>query len=314
MTTVETTPPAVATTTTTTTSPAPAHDQAGGQNPGDRVVLAPGQYSASADAAPAPVRTSRQWRRIMDPRRISFGIVLLVAVWAVGSAVGFIDERVLPGPWDTAVAAGELIASGDLPENLLVSLQRAAIGGAIGIAVGLVLAVVAGLSSWGQSLIDGPVQINRAVPTLAFIPLAIAWFGVGETMKIVVIVLSVMVPVYINTHSSLRGLERRYRELAHTVDLSRTQFITRIALPGALPGFFVGLRIAVILAWSALVVVEQINATSGIGYLMSQARTYGQIDVIVVGLVVYATLGLLSDLLIRLLERKALSWRETISN
>lgn len=283
-------------------------------DPEGRVVLAPGQFSASADAVPAPPGPPRRWGDRIDPSRISVGVVALVVVWAAGSATGLVDDRILPSPWATVVSGWELVADGSLPENLLVSLERAVIGGAIGIAAGLVLAIAAGLSAWGESLIDGPVQINRAVPTLAFIPLAIAWFGVGETMKIVVIVLSVMVPVYINTHAALRGLERRYKELAYTVDLPRAQFVTRIALPGALPGFFVGLRVAVILAWSALVVVEQINATSGIGYLMSQARTYGQIDVIVVGLVVYAVLGLVSDVIIRYIERKALSWRETISD
>ena len=132
-------------------------------------------------------------------------------------------------------------------------------------------------------------------------------------MKIIVITASVLIPVYINTHAQLRGVDNRFVELAETVRLSRWQFVRRIALPGSLPGFFTGLRMAVTISWLALVVVEQVNATSGIGYLMTQARTYGQIDVIVVGLVIYALFGLVGDIVVRLVERRALAWRQTLS-
>ncbi len=188
------------------------------------------------------------------------------------------------------------------------------IGGVIGVVLGLVLALAAGLSRIGEALIDGPVQIKRSIPTLALMPLAILWFGIGEETKILLIALSVFVPVYINTYSSLRGIDARYVELAETLDLSRAQFVRRIALPGALPGFFTGLRLAVTISWLALVVVEQVNASSGIGYLMYQARNYGMTEIIIVGLVVYAILGFGSDLLVRAAERKALAWRRTIGN
>jgi sulfonate transport system permease protein len=103
-------------------------------------------------------------------------------------------------------------------------------------------------------------------------------------------------------------------ELAQTVGLSRAQFIRKVILPGALPGFLLGLRFAVTAAWLALVVVEQVNSTSGIGYMMELARTYGQTDVIVVGLILYGLLGLLSDGAVRLVQRRALSWQRTLSS
>lgn len=275
--------------------------------------LAPGQHSVSSDLAPPPEqRRPPLWRRF-NPQRISLGILLLLVGWAAGSALGLIDPRILPSPWATLATGWDLVLDGRLPENLLASLQRAGLGLGIGIVSGLLLALIAGLSRLGESLIDGPVHINRAIPTLAFIPLAIVWLGIGELMKVTLIVLSVLVPIYINTHAALRGLDRRYQELATTVNLSRWDYITKIALPGALPGFFTGLRISVTIAWTALVVVEQINATTGIGFLMNQARLYGQIDIIVVGLAVYAVLGLASDYLVRAAERRALSWRQTVS-
>jgi sulfonate transport system permease protein len=158
---------------------------------------------------------------------------------------------------------------------------------------------------------DGLVQVKRAIPVLALIPLIVLWFGIGETMKVTVIAISVFIPIYLNTHAALRGIETRYVELAETLGLSRWAFVRQVVLPGALPGFLLGLRFAVMAAWLALVVVEQLNATSGIGYMINLARTYAQSDVIVVGLVIYALLGLSSDLAVRQVEARALAWRRT---
>ncbi|MEU4812542.1 ABC transporter permease [Nocardia fluminea] len=273
-------------------------------------------------AGPAPVEALAprgRGRRTLGPGKpIPFGFALgpalLISTWVVGSAVGAIDPETLPAPWTVAQTAGELIADGRLQSNLLTSLQRAVIGLVLGVAIGVVLALVAGLSRIGEAVVDGPVQIKRAIPTLALIPLFIVWFGIGEQMKLIVITTSVLIPIYINTHAYLRSVDARYVELAETVGLSRWGFLRRIALPGSLPGFFLGLRLAVTISWLALVVVEQVNATSGIGYLMTQARTYGQIDVIVVGLVIYGLLGLFGDLAVRATERKVLAWRQTLGD
>ncbi|WP_255375453.1 ABC transporter permease [Saccharomonospora sp. CUA-673] len=208
----------------------------------------------------------------------------------------------------------EMVLDGELVPHLLASAQRAYLALAIGVVVGTVLALLAGLSRIGEASIDSLVQINRAIPTLALIPLAILWLGIGDVMKVAVIASGVFVPIYINTHAALRGIDMRYVELARTTGLRRAEFIRRVALPGALPGFFTGLRLAVTMCWTALVVLEQINATEGIGYVMTRARDYGQTDIIVVGLAVYAILGLASDALVRLVERRALSWRKAIGS
>lgn len=237
----------------------------------------------------------------------------LLALWTVTSATGILDPRILSEPWTVVATAGELIADGRLQENLAISAQRAGLGLFFGIVVGAALALLAGLSRVGEALIDGPVQIKRAIPGLALIPLLILWFGIDETMKVLTITLGVFVPIYLQTHAGLRGIDLRYVELAQTVGLSRAGFIRKVVLPGALPGFFLGLRFAVTGAWVSLVVVEQINATSGIGYMMELARTYGQTNIIVLGLAVYGILGLLSDGIVRFIERKALSWQRTLA-
>ncbi|MDB5446513.1 MAG: transporter permease [Phenylobacterium sp.] len=268
---------------------------------------------ADRPAPPAAKPRRRLGLSAADPLGWLLGPALLLLVWTLGSMSGWIDSRILPAPWATVAAARELIADGRLGSNLAISAWRAAQGLAIGASVGLAAALVSGLTLTGGYLIDGVVQMKRAIPILALIPLLILWFGIGETMKVAVISLAVFIPIYLNTHAALRGIESRYVELAETLGLSRTAFLTQVVLPGALPGYLLGLRFGVTSAWLALVVVEQLNATSGVGYMINLARTYAETDVIVVGLVVYAFLGLASDLLVRALERRALSWRRTLS-
>lgn len=262
-------------------------------------------------------RTGTQRRRRLGPGRaipasLAIGPLLLVVIWIVTSQLGILDPRTLPPPLDIVRTIGEMWSDGRLPTNIVASLKLASISLAIGVALGLVLALISGLSRIGEAIVDGPIQVKRAVPTLAIIPLAIIWFGIGDTMKIIIIATSVLIPVYINTTAQLKGVDLRHVELAETVGLSRSQFIRKVAIPGALPGFFTGLRLAVTISWTALVVVEQVNATSGIGYLMTQARLYGQLDVVVVGLLVYAVFGLTGDYIVRAVERRALSWRRAL--
>ncbi|MDX2564036.1 ABC transporter permease [Streptomyces sp. TX20-6-3] len=274
-----------------------------------------------AAAAPATVPVSRsgtQRRRRLGPgRSVPFGRllgpVLVVALWWAASAAGYLDPRILSGPGTVVSTAVELIADGRLQGNVLVSLQRAGLGLLLGVASGVLLAVIAGLSRTGEYLVDGPLQIKRAIPSLAMLPLLILWLGIGEEMKITVIALGVAVIVYINTYASLTSIDSRHVELAEVLELRRRQFLSKVVLPGSLPGFFVGLRLGVTSSWLGLIVVEQVNATSGIGYMMFQAQQYAQSDVIIVGLVAYGTFGFASDALVRAVERRALSWRRTLA-
>lgn len=266
----------------------------------------------------APVADRRTRRRLGPGRPIRFGPLvgpaLLLGAWAGGSAAGLLDPRFLPAPWTIAGTAIDLVATGRLQEHLLTSLQRAGLGLVLGVAFGTIAAVVSGLSRWGESIIDGPVQIKRAIPTLALMPLLILWLGIGESMKVITIALGVFVHIYIQTHNGLRSIDSRYVELAETLGLTHRAFIRKVVLPGALPGFLLGMRFAVTSAWLFLAVVEQINSTSGIGYMMDLARTYGQTDVIFVGIVVYGVLGLASDMAVRLVQRRALAWRRTLAD
>ncbi|MGW4092563.1 ABC transporter permease [Nocardia sp. NPDC004750] len=272
-------------------------------------------------AAP-PSRTGgfverRQLRRLGLRKSVPFarmlGVVVVLGLWAAGAHFGWLDERKLSAPWTVLETGWDLLVNGSLAANVSASLQRAGIGLGIGVLVGTTLALISGLSRFGESLVDGPIQVKRAIPSLGLIPLMILWLGIGESFKIVLITLGVVITMYIQTHASLTTIDQRLVELSEVQRVSRATFIRKVVVPGSLPGFFLGLRLSVTGAWLALIVVESVNAIDGLGKMMQNAQNYGQADVILVGLAVYGTFGLLSDGVIRLVERKVLSWRRTIA-
>ncbi|MBO7940830.1 ABC transporter permease [Streptomyces sp. CAI-85] len=275
--------------------------------------------TAAPPVAAPPEPTRRRRRRSLAPgKRLPasrlVGPLVLLALWAAASAAGRLDPGAIPAPWTVLDTGVHLWTDGTLPTDIVTSLERAGYGFAIGLTAGVTLALASGLTRSGEALIDGTVQLNRAIPTLGLIPLFILWLGIGETFKIAIIAIVVYIPIYLNTHAALSGIDHRFVELAEVQGLSKLRFIREIVIPGALPGFFVGLRLGVTGSWLGLVVLEQINATSGLGYMMFQAQNYGQSDVILVGLLIYGVFGLISDSAVRLIERRVLSWRRTLSS
>jgi sulfonate transport system permease protein len=206
-------------------------------------------------------------------------------------------------------AGRQLWDQGALQSNLLISLQRVAEGLVIGVVVGVFLAVISGLFWIGEDLLDPVIQAVRAVPILGLVPLAIIWFGVGETPKVFLIALGCVFPVYINTFAAIRGVDVKLVEAGQTFGLNRWGLVRQVILPGTLPGFLVGLRYALVGSWVIIVVAEEINAQSGLGYLIQQAQTTDRTDIMFLALAIYAILGLIADLIVRLLERRLLSWR-----
>lgn len=253
------------------------------------------------------VRRSRlpRWaQRVIGP-------VLLLLVWQAVSMAGIFDPRTTPGPAVVLQTVIAVLSSGELQEHLLASLGRVVRGLALGITLGLASALASGLGRWGENLIDANMEILHAVPKLAFLPILIAWFGIGEEPKVLLIALGVWVAIYINTYSGIRGVDASLVEAARTFGVGRRELITAAILPGALPGFLVGPRLALTSAWLALIFAETINAPTGLGRMMSDAREYFRIDVIFVLLGVYALLGLLSLALARSLEYWLLRWRRS---
>ncbi|XVQ15080.1 ABC transporter permease [Spirillospora sp. CA-255316] len=237
--------------------------------------------------------------------------VCVLALWEVLARGGALPAQVLPAPSTVAATATELTANGELPRHLLASLRRAASGFAIGTSAGLVLGVAVGLSRMAEALVDRSVQMIRAIPFLAVLPLVIVWFGVGESGKVFLIALGTAFPLYLNTVLGIRQIDPRLLEMSRVVGQGRLERIRWVILPGALPSILGGLRLSLTHAWLALVIAETIGATAGIGFMATNAREFLQVDVIVLVVVLYAVIGIACDLLARLLERRLLSWHAT---
>jgi sulfonate transport system permease protein len=233
----------------------------------------------------------------------------LIALWWLLSATGVLAADTLASPQDVLSRGAHLLADGELGSAILVSSERVLYGFLIGGVIGITLALLAGLFLLGEDVIDSTMGMLRTLPWVGLIPLFIIWFGIDEAPKIALVALGVAIPLYFNLYGGIRSVDPQLVEAGTTLGLGRWGLIRHIILPGALPGALVGLRYALGSAWLALVFGEQINATNGIGYLMNNAEEFFQTDVIVVCLVTYAILGLLCDLIVRILSRFLLAWR-----
>jgi sulfonate transport system permease protein len=274
------------------------------------------ETSKSQAQAPAALVDPRalidgRHRRQFVPRWLQrlFGPMLLVVMWQLLSSTKVFDERTVPPPTRVVRTAVRLIAEGSLQEHLFTSLLRVGYGVLFGITLGLGLALIAGLSRVGENFVDANMEVLRAVPNFALVPLLIVWFGISEVPKILLITLAVAVAIYINTFSAIRSVDAALVEAARSFGAGRAELIYRVIVPGSLPGFLVGLRLALTASWLSLIFAETINAKKGLGRMMTDAREYFQIDVVFVLIGVYAILGLASIIVVRFLEGRLLTWR-----
>jgi sulfonate transport system permease protein len=234
--------------------------------------------------------------------------LLLVTIWEGFARFGGLSPQILPAPSKVFITAAKLATNGSLIGDLATSLLRAATGFAVGGSIGFALGTAVGFSKIADALLDRSIQMIRAIPFLALLPLVIVWFGVGEAEKIFLVSLGVSFPIYINTTLGIRQVDPKLIELGRVMGLSRWQLIRRIVLPGALPSVLTGVRYSLATAWLALVVAETIGADSGIGFLAMDAREFLRTDVIILTIVIYALIGVSADAIARLLERRLLAW------
>ena len=258
---------------------------------------------------PATMHNVLQFWRGVGQRLIPWVMpLLLIAVWQLSSASGWLSNRVLPAPTDVAKAFWTLAVSGELWVHVKVSAARALTGLAIGGGLGLLLGLLTGSVRVAETLLDSSIQMVRNIPALAMIPLVILWFGIDESAKLFLIAVSVFFPIYLNTFHGIRNVDPGLIEMARTYGLNRWQLYTQVILPGALSSILVGLRFSLGLMWVILIVAETISAQAGIGYLTMNAREFLQTDIVLVGILLYALLGKLADLFARGLELYWLRW------
>lgn len=246
-----------------------------------------------------------RWRERLLPWLVPLAIVL---AWQTCSRAGWIAPRVLPAPLAVAHAAWEQWRSGELTADVAASASRALAGFFIGGGIGLALGFATGLFRPIEIALDSTVQMIRNIPVLATVPLVILWFGIDERAKVFLVALGVFFPTYVNTFHGIRSVDRGLVEMAKSYGVTGFALWRHVIVPGALPSILVGVRFALGLMWVTLIVAETLSARAGIGYMTMNAREFLQTDVMFVGILLYALLGKLADLLAKALERIALRW------
>src|SRR5271156_236906 len=225
--------------------------------------------------------------------------VALGIIWEVSARAGWIRVRVLPAPSSILLALSTTLEDGTLLRHIAISTRRAVEGLAIGGGIGFLLGGVTGGFRMAETLLASPVQMLRNVPHLAIIPMVILWFGIGEEAKIFLVAVGVLFPVYLNTFHGIRTVDEGLIEMARIYRLGPVALFWRVIFPSALPSILVGLRYALGIMWLTLIVAETVSASSGIGYMTMNAREFMQTDVVVLGIIIYALLGKLADVLTR---------------
>lgn len=233
----------------------------------------------------------------------------LLLLWQVAVSRQWVSAQILPPPGLVLQTFLDLAGSGDLWFELSISLQRVLIGSALGAAVGLALGLLMGLSRQVEAYLWPLFQAISQVPVLGWIPLLMMLVGIDETLKYLVIAKAVLVPMTINTYAGIRNIPESYLEVAQVYRFNLLQRLRRVILPAALPSIFTGVRFALTKGWIALVTVELLASSEGIGYLMVDGRQMFQLDLVIVAMLVIGLVGLLLDKGLALIETRLQRWQ-----
>jgi len=238
---------------------------------------------------------------------VPVGSLLLLELFV---RIGWVSPYVLPPPselYDTFLR----LAEGPLWTNVAASTARVFVGFVIGSVLAVIVGSLVGLVVAAERYLEPTFQALRAVPSLAWVPLLMIWFGIGETSKIVLIAKSAFFPVYLNLFSGIRNVDRKLVEVGEMYRQPLPVLVWRIFIPASLPHLFTGLRYGLSLAWLSVVAAELLAASEGIGYMLSDGRELSRPDLVMIAIICLAVLGKISDSLFKIVEERCLRWRDT---
>ncbi len=263
-----------------------------------------------------PPRTTRRAgseKRVPEIVYSVAAVVLLLIVWFALSHASFIKAGYLPTPeelWKTFV---DLVKDGyqgkPLWEHIGVSLMRTLSGFALGVLFGVPVGLLAGYSRRAGAMISPIMAFIRPIPPIAFIPMAVLYFGLGETGKIVLIFFVSFNYVQANAQAGAANFPIAYRRASESLGLTKAQTFYRVVLPGALPQIFTGLKVALALSWAVVVAAELVGAQSGLGFMISDAALLFRIPVVFIGIALIGAIGLILNLTLNLIEHKIVHWK-----
>ena len=227
--------------------------------------------------------------------------ILVLAVWQGLDAANIIKPYTMPSPVAIVQATIEYIQNGKLFGDIAISLIRVLEGFFAGLAIAFVIGIAAALSRKVEIFTDFCLQILRPIPPIAWIPLAILWFGIGETSKVFIIFIGAFFPIFVNIVDGIQAIDKKYYELAAVYEVPKWQFIRHVIIPGALPAIMTGIRVGMGNAWVCVVAAEMIGATQGVGFMLTDGRSMSRPDVVILGMLLVGIVGkIMDDVLLRI--------------
>jgi sulfonate transport system permease protein len=269
----------------------------------EQVSEAPPRRNVSVRGRPRRL----QWRGLVLP-------LLLLVAWEVLCALKVFTPDVMPSPAAVMTELFRLWTKGRLLGDILITAERVALGFLLGTAVATVFGAVVGYSRIAGEYLDPTLQALKAVPSLAWVPLFILWFGIFEFSKIALIAVGVFFPVYLNLLTGIRSTDRKLVEVGRVNALGRFDLIKRILVPAALPNYVTGLRAGLALGWMFVIASELMGASKGLGFLMLDGQMTGRPATIVAALILFAVAGKVSDALLVAAGRRVLSWQDDFAS
>lgn len=265
-----------------------------------------------ATTAPAhPVAPSRERRGRSNLWIVGLIVPVVGAVvWEVGARAGVISTRLFPPPTTIAETIGRLHSSGVLVDHIVATLVRVWWGFLLGALVATVLGAATGVSRRFRTLFDPTLQGLRSIPSIAWTPLFILWFGIFETSKIVLIAVGVFFPVYLALAGAIGSVDRKLVEVGRIYRFNTVTMVRRILFPAAMPTYLIGLRGGLGLGWMFVVAAEFLGASSGLGYLLVDGQMTGRPAIIIAAILLFAVLGKTTDWLLASVGSRLVRWQD----
>lgn len=238
------------------------------------------------------------------------GFIIFLGLWQTLSSIGWVNPVLLPSPIQLSFAAYDLIVAGTLWTHTLASLNRVLTGFLLASAVGVALGVALGWSQVLSDFVRPLVESIRPIPPIAWTPIAILWFGVGNAPSYFLVFIGAVFPVFVNTYTAVRNIDRAQINAALCLGAKPRLLISDVLIPASLPIIFPGLRIALGVGWMCVVAAELIAAQSGLGYMIQQNRVLLQTQNVVTGMITIGLVGFAMSALMSVLERRLIPWME----
>jgi taurine transport system permease protein len=240
-------------------------------------------------------------------------ILGIIFVWWLVTAMGWIKPLFLPSPIAVLDKFADVWREGftNTPFHIHIAVSTARVFGAFLLAcvIGIPLGIAMGMSPFIRGIFDPPIEFYRPIPPLAYLPLMIIWFGIGESSKVILIFLSVLAPVALGARAGVKSAAIEQIHAAYSFGATRWQVMRHVILPSALPEILTAMRIGIGFGWTTLVAAEMVAATSGLGYMVLSASQFLQTSTVIMGIIVIAAIAYAFDLLMRFVERRVVPWK-----